>query len=133
MNNSMLKPAAVGLVAFAIDSYYLKESNFMRSVYFGGAVAVGNYSAEYLYPLVKHIPIPTISKDLYEGKTLVDRILEVGSSTALTYVINKYIILNDNYRNELLLRMGVIAASDVIGTYAVEYMTGQKLEFLTHE
>ncbi len=80
MNQTMLKPVAVGLVAFAIDQFYLKEQNFMRSAYFGGAVAVGNYSAEYIYPLVRHIPIPTISKDLYEGKTLVDRIAEVGSS-----------------------------------------------------
>jgi hypothetical protein len=31
------------------------------------------------------------------------------------------------------MRLGIIAVSDVIGTYAVEYMTGQKLEFLTSE
>ena len=45
MDNSLLKPLVVGAIAASIDKFYLGERNTMRSVYFGSAVAVGNYSS----------------------------------------------------------------------------------------
>ena len=130
-DQSNLKPLVVGAVAVVLDKYWLGEVDMMRSVYFGGAVAVGNYASQYIAPMINFIPIPTISKDLYDGKTLVDRIAEVGSSAGFAYMVNKYLLENDPYTNEFMVRVGVIAISDVVGTYAVEYLNNQPLQFLT--
>jgi hypothetical protein len=132
-NQTLMKPVIVGCVAAAIDRYYLQESDTMRSVYFGAAVAAGNYGAEFVYPMIKHIPLPTLSNDLYEGKTLAERFAEVGMSSGMIFVLNKYILRNDIYSEEALLRLGVIAASDFVGTYITEYIDGQKLEFFTNQ
>ena len=131
MDNTLLKPVVVGMIAASIDKFYLGERNTMRSAYFGAAVAVGNYSAEYIAPLVNMLPIPTIGKNLYDGKTLVNRIVEVGSSTAVAYVLNKYVMNNDPYNNELLTRVAIIAVADAAGTYVVEYLNSKPLQFLT--
>ena len=131
MDNSLLKPLVVGAIAGALDKFYLNEKVATRSLYFGAAVAVGNYSAEYIAPLVNMLPIPTISKNLYDGKTLMDRIVEVGASTATAYILNKYILRNDPYVNEMMTRVAVIAVADAAGTYVVEYLNSKPLQFLT--
>ena len=77
------------------------------------------------------LPIPTINKGLYDGKTLVDRIAEVGSSTGVAYALNRYVLNNDPYNNELMTRVAIIAVSDVAGTYIVEYLNGKPLQYLT--
>jgi hypothetical protein len=130
-DQSIFKPAVVGAVAVVLDKYWMGERDMMRSMYFGGAVAVGNYASEYIAPLVNFIPIPTISKGLYDGKTLVDRIAEVSSSAGFAYMVNKYLLNNDPYTGELMKRIGVIAVADVVGTYIVEYTNNQQLQFLT--
>jgi hypothetical protein len=130
-NQTLMKPVVVGCIAAAIDKFYLQEENSMRSLYFGAAVGAGNYAAEYTYPLIKHIPMPTLSKDLYEGKTLAERIAEVSMSTSMIFVLNRYILKIDIYKDEMMMRMGIIAASDVMGTYICEYIDNQKLEFFT--
>jgi hypothetical protein len=131
MDNSLLKPVVVGLIAGALDKFYLNEKVVTRSLYFGAAVAVGNYSAEYIAPLVNILPIPTINKGLYDGKTLMDRIVEVGASSATAYILNKYLLRNDPYVNEMMTRVAVIAVSDVAGTYIVEYLNNKPLAYLT--
>jgi hypothetical protein len=131
MNSSLAKPLTMGLIAGAIDQFYLQESSLQRTAYFAGAVAVGNYASEFAVPIIKHINLPTLSHNLYDSKTLMERIVEVGSSSAMIYVLNKYLLNNDIYRNELMLRLGIIAVSDVGATYLLEYLNNQKLEFLT--
>jgi hypothetical protein len=131
MNSSLAKPLAMGLIAGAIDQFYLQETSLQRTAYFAGAVAVGNYTSEFAVPIIKHINLPTLSHNLYDSKTLIERIVEVGASSAMIYVLNKYLLSNDIYRNELALRLGIIAVSDVGATYLLEYLNNQKLEFLT--
>jgi hypothetical protein len=132
-NQTLMKPVIVGLTAIAIDQLVLKETSVERSLYFGGAVAVGNYAAEFAYPIIKHIPMPSLNNQLYEGKTLAERIAEIGISSGMIFVLNKYIMRNDIYKDEKLMRLGVIAASDFVGTYITEYLNGEKLAFLTAE
>ena len=136
MNQTLMKPVVCGIVAATIDRMYLLEKDMSSSIYFGAAVAVGQYAAEYLQPVAMLVDAPSLSESLYGTKTLTQRIVEIGSSTAMIYILNKYILRNDTYlltSSELVRRVGVIAASDLIGTYVVEYFNGQKLEFLTDQ
>lgn len=131
MDQSYLKPFVVGSVAAAIDQLYLKEPSVERSLYFGAACALGNYASEYATPLIKMIPMPSISRDLYDAKTLSTRIAEVGGSVGVCYLLNKYVTGNDVYVNETFQRLAVIAVADVAGTYIVEYINNQPLQYLT--
>ena len=133
MNTTFAKPLVMGGIAMAVDQLYLKETDLNKSIMFGGAVAVGNYASEWVTPLVKAIDIKSFNKDLYDTKTLVERIAEVGTGSAVIYVLNKYVLNNDNYAGEMMLRLGVIVFSDFAATYALEYINGEKLEFLTNE
>jgi hypothetical protein len=127
---TLTKPLVAGCVAIALQMY-LKERDLTRSLYFGAAVAVGEYSAEFVTPIIKHINIPSLSRDLYDSKTLMERIVDVSLSAGMVYALNKYVLNNDQYiltRGELLNRIGVIVASDF-----VDYLNGKPLDYLTNE
>jgi len=133
---TLTKPLVAGCVAIALDQMYLKERDLTRSLYFGAAVAVGEYSAEFVTPIIKHINIPSLSRDLYDSKTLMERIAEVSLSAGMVYALNKYILNNDQYiftRGEFLNRVGVIVASDFAATYIVDYLNGKPLDYLANE
>lgn len=132
MNSNFAKPALMGVYSMLIDKFYLGERDMNKTLYFGLASAVGSYASEWVVPVVNPLvkSIPSLSTGLYETKTLTDRIVEVGSSTATVYVLNKYILNNDNYKDEILLRMGVIAVADFASTYTLEYMNNKPLDFL---
>ena len=131
MDSSMTKPLYVGLAGAVLDKFVMGETDMQKSAIFGGVLAVGTYASEYIAPIIHQIPIPSLAKGLYDGKTLVTRIAEVGSNAGLTFAVNKYLLRNDNYAGEMGKRLAVIMASDVIGTYVDEYMHSQPLQFLT--
>ena len=133
MDESLMKPLAVAAVAMTLDQFFLGETNIMRTAYFGGAVVIGSYASEYVAPLIKDVAgfIPSLNKGLYDSKTLAERIIEISASSGCSYVLNKNVLGNDIYRDEVLKRIAVIAVSDVIATYALDYFNGQKLQFLT--
>ena len=55
-----------------------------------------------------------ISKNsVISGKKLTNRIFETLGTTGAVFVFNKYLLRNDIYRDEVLKRMAVIAASDI--------------------
>jgi hypothetical protein len=131
--STLLKPLIAGGIAVALDQMYLKEKYIQRSLYFGAAVAVGEYGAEFVHPIIKHINIPSLSRDLYDSKTLMERIAEVGVSSGMVYILNKYVLKNDQYAfsgPEFLNRVGIIAVADFAATYATEYLYGKPLEYL---
>ena len=122
------RPLYVAGTAFLLDKFVMGETNTMSSLYFAGAVGAGVYTGELLS---KHIPkLPSINNDLYNGKTLGERMTEIGTGGLLAYSLNRYVLNNDPTFGQANKRLGVIIASDVIGTYATEYMAGTPLEFL---
>lgn len=128
----MFKPVLAGVYASLIDKYYLQEPDTTRSLYFGGCVAVGIYSSEYLSPMVNLIGnIPSLNVQLYNSKTLAQRITEVGTSTAVTFTLNRYILQNDIYKNEILTRVAIIAVADILSEYTSDYFNGRSLSYLT--
>ena len=130
MDSTISRPMFVGLSGAVLDKFVMGEEQMQKSLMFGGVLAVGTYASEYIGPLIHLIPIPSLARNLYEGKTLVTRIVEIGSNSGLTFIVNKY-ILRGEYQGEMYKRLAVIAASDVIGTYANDYFMGQPLQFLT--
>jgi hypothetical protein len=129
MNHSLIKPVAAGLTAVALDKYYMNEENMSKSLVFGALVGGGVLASELVAPHI--VPdLPSLNSQIYNGKQLGLRITEVASASIGVFAINKYAVRNDNYRGEILKRMGVIVVSDVVAEYIADYLTNQPLSFL---
>lgn len=130
-NNSILRPACVAGVAVAIDKFYFGENNLQSNAIFGASVASGVYLSEIVAPMIPNMPSP--NGDLVNGKMLMDRVAEVGSSILIGYSVNRFLLRNDKYASdEMYERLGTILVADVAGTYLAEYINGQPLGYLTH-
>jgi hypothetical protein len=130
MSNPLyVKPVAVGAVAAALDKYALGQPDFRKSLYFGGAVAVGEAVATLAGPAVPNL-IPIIDMgNAIDGKTVSARVMEVALATGSSWGINKYILKNEVSRDDLMKRLAVIGASSFAGEYITDYLVGSPLSY----
>jgi hypothetical protein len=124
-SNLSLKPILTGGVIVAIDKFALKQQNMNSSLYFGLAGAVGIFAAQMVVPMIPKQG----SAGMIDFKTLETRVLEVGLGAGATYGINRFVLHNDLRPNDLLMKVGVIAAADFIGEYLDDYIAGRPLSF----
>ena len=123
-----IKPLVGGAVAAGLDNMWLMNKNTTANMYFGGAVAVGLFASQILEPLMPQIiPVSVLSN----GKTIEDRIIENLAGAGSAYVLNKYILKNDFNPNDMYKKLAIIAASDIAGEYASDYMAGRSLSYLS--
>ena len=126
-SNLSLKPILTGVTIIAIDKFALKQQNMNSSLYFGLAGAVGIFAAQMVVPM---IPKQGSAGGMIDFKTLETRVLEVGLGAGATYGINRFVLNNDLRPNDLLMKVGVIAAADFISEYIDDYMNNRPLSFL---
>jgi hypothetical protein len=126
---TLLKPLVMGATIVALDKFVMKTQNMNESLYFGLAGAVGAYGGAMV---AKAMPLPLPSGDYFDGKTLEMRIAEIGIGAGVGYALNKYALKNDFDRQGMLNKLGILAASDFIAEYAVDYLQGRSLSFFTN-
>ena len=127
--STLLKPIVMGATVVAIDKFVMKNQNMNESLYFGLAGAVGAYGGAMV---AKAMPLPLPSGEYFDGKTLEMRIAEIGVGAGVGYALNKYALKNDFDRQGMLNKLGILAASDFIAEYAVDYLQGRNLSFFTN-
>ena len=128
----MIKPLVAGATAVVLDKYFVGEQDMTRNLYFGVAVGLGIYASEFLTPLADMLPmLPSLNDNLYEGKTLTKRIVEVSSGSASAYFINKFLLHNDDHANEWMWRLAIVGACDFVGEYTSDYLSGSPLAYFT--
>ena len=87
--NSLVKPFAAGAIAYGVQKYYLNKGS--QAMYFGASVAAGQYVADMF--------APTIKATLGTGVGgLMEKVSEIGASSASAYALNKYLLKNESYR-----------------------------------
>ena len=96
----------------------------MRSILTAGASGV--FVADSLGNLIK----PNLNSDVFEGKVIEERLLEIVLISASAYGVNKFVIGADNVNHGLIQKIGILVASDLISTYAVDYLNVSPLTFL---
>jgi hypothetical protein len=127
--NGFLKPVCVGGIAVALDKYVMGEQSLQRSAIFGAVVASGSYVSEMVAPSI--VPnLPSLNSEMYNGKKVGERVTELTVMGSSVFVVNKYLLRNDIYRDELLMRVGVIVVSDIVGEYIADYIDGRPLQYL---
>ena len=127
--NTLLKPIVMGATVVAIDKFVMKNQNMNESLYFGLAGAVGAYGGAMV---AKAMPLPLPSGDYFDGKTIEMRIAEIGVGAGVGYALNKYALKNDFNQKNMLNKLGILAVSDFIAEYAVDYLQGRSLSFFTN-
>ena len=124
--SSNLKPLITGACIVAIDKYALNQQNLNSSLYFGLAGAVGIFAAQIVTPMIPNQGSGTI----IDPRTLEGRILEVGLGAGATYGLNRFVLNNDLRPNDLMMKVGMIAAADFVAEYIDDYLAGRPLSFL---
>ena len=127
--NTLLKPIVMGATVVALDKFVMKNQNMNESLYFGLAGAIGAYGGAMV---AKAMPLPLPSGEYFDGKTLEMRIAEIGVGAGVGYAINKYALKNDFNQKNMLNKLGILAVSDFIAEYAVDYLQGRSLSFFTN-
>ena len=126
-NSAYLKPLITGAVAVAGDRFLLNQLDMNKSLYFGGAVAAGTFLGAMVGDSIP-VVIPE-GGTYYDAKTLEQRLAEVGASAAAAYIINTQILKNDYQFSQMYSKLALIAGSDFIAEYIVDYYENRNLSF----
>ena len=124
VNSVTIKSVVGGILAFAIDKYVFNEEELNNSIMLGVSTVVGIYAGDLLSSTIPdNLKIPFIN-----GKKLEGDILEILGAGTITYGVNS--IINKPIPIGIMTeKLGTIILSDVIATYATEYLLGQALSF----
>ena len=125
--SSNLKPILTGGVIVLLDKFVLNQPDMTSSIYFGLAGTAGVFAAQNIVPM---LPAQPSFSTMIDTKTLETRVLEIGLGAGATYGINRFILNNDLRPNDLMMKVGVIAAADFVAEYIDDYMNNRALSFL---
>ena len=124
-NDLYIKPLVGAASVLAIEKFILKEQNMNRSLYFAGTVGAALY-------LSNTVLNPMFGGVFKNGKGYLDRGIEIGSASLGSYAVNKYVLNNSDYsNNEMIKKVGVVVAADIIGEYASDYMNNRALSYFS--
>lgn len=130
IESKVLKPIIAGMVCTALDNQFTKEKDIRNNAVFGACVAAGIYTAEMVAPPISRM-LPSMDGPLVDGKTIANRIVEVGLSSVGAYYVNTAIGNESSLtRPQMVNRLAIIVASDFIAEYATDYISGKPLSFL---
>ena len=123
-----VKPVAGAITAVVLDKMVLMQPNMQSSLYFGGAVGAG-----LLLVSMFDTKIPSFLPDIpaigATGETLSKRVLEITAGAGSAYVINRYVIKNDNNPQMMMKKLGVVIVSDFVGEYVSDYFSNRALSY----
>jgi hypothetical protein len=90
-------------------------------MYFGAAVGGGIFSMSWIEPIVSPL-FPTATPMGNIGKALEGRIVEIACGSAAAYGINRFVLHNEYSSRDLMYKVGIVAAADIIGETVCELM-----------
>ena len=127
-NAMFIKPFIAGAAAAVGEKYVMNGSN-NSALYFGGAVAAGIFASGTVGALLEPAVPTATSIGSMLGKSLEHRVIEVGTSSAVSFVVNKYLLKNEWHTNTnaLLMRVGIITAADILAEMVVDSLASVHL------
>ena len=129
-NPTMYKPLITGAIAAAGEIYFFNQQDMRKSLFFAGAVATGTYFGNIAGSYLPTV-VPTVG--FIDGKTLEVRLAEVGSSAAAGYFLNTQLLMNDFDYSQMYPKLALIAGSDLIAEYIVDYIEGTPPSFFSQK
>ena len=121
LSHAVAKPLAAGVAAGVADHYLFGRGDMQKSAMFGAAVGGGIFAVSWVEPIVSPF-FPTKTPMGNIGKALEGRIVEIACGSAAAYALNRFVLKNEINRSDMLKRLGVIVASDLIGETVCELL-----------
>ena len=131
LTHQLIKPVFVGVGCAIADNwlvYNMDKDPFSiaSSVTYGISAGLAVVASSYVAPSFDGM-IPLSDTSFYNGKTLSDRIVEVGLGTIGTNLVNS--ILGKPHPGTLTQRVIIFALSDMFGEYVADLITGEKMSY----
>lgn len=126
--NAYFKPMLTGAIAAAGDRFLFNQTDLTKSIYLGAAVAGGTYVGNMVGG---YLPVVAPTVGFIDGKTLEVRLAEVGAGAASAYLINTQVLKNDFEYSQMYNKLALIAGSDFIAEYIVDYLDNRPLSFFS--
>ena len=121
--NSLVKPFAAGAIAYGVQNYYLNKGS-QQAMYFGASVAAGQYLADMFSPTIKS----TLGTS---AGSLLEKVAEIGSSGAAAYALNKYLLKNESYRDNMTQDLACVIVANVGSELIDDFFAGRQLNYFT--
>jgi hypothetical protein len=107
------KALLCGLYSAILNRYYVGERDLTNSALFGATVAGAQYASFLLHPAFQRIYLPTLNKELYDSRVVIERGVEIGMSFGLFSLLNNYGLLQSvEFTDERIKTLGVIFLAD---------------------
>ena len=78
--------------------------------------------------------IPDLSNSLPvflgNGKGIIERVAEIGASVGTSYAINRFVLKNNSYRENITNKLITLSAADIAGEYISDFVAGRPLSIL---
>lgn len=115
------------LTAVALDSIVIGQPNMTRSAMYGASVVAGILSENTVLQGVAMV-VPGLEKaQVYQEKSYMQRVAELGSVALSTHVVDKYVLQDapNNNQAEFVFRLGCSAFSDFVAQQVAEWVTSK--------
>jgi hypothetical protein len=126
----VVKPIATAGVALAIDQFFFNESDLNKSITFGVSSGVGAYLGMMVGSSLPDLS-STLPTFLGNGKGLLQRVSEVGFGVGSSYAINKFVLKNNTYKENMMNKLGAFLVADIAGEYISDYIAGRPLSIVS--
>ena len=129
-SDSFVKPLATAGSTFLIDQFIFNESNFNSSAILAFSSGVGAYIG-----MMLGSSIPDLSQSLPvflgNGKGIIERVAEIGTGVGTSYAINRFVLKNNSYRENITNKLITLSAGDIAGEYISDFVAGRPLSIIS--
>jgi len=127
VNKDLFKPLAGAGIIFAIDKYYNKEQDYMRSLKLAGSVGAGFFVGTMLG---QYLPDNELELFFSNGRNVQERLMEILAGGASAYALNKFILKNELNRDSMQQKLMEIVVADLIAESLSEFMINGSFQIM---
>lgn len=125
----MVKGASAVAISVLLEKFVNGNNDYMSTAKFGLATSAGILAGQLVSSSIPSF-IPSV-KGVYDGKSLLERVVEIGAGAGSGHVFNTYLFKNDYNPSDMPKKLGLIALTDILSEYASDYVNGQPLSYFS--
>lgn len=122
----VVKIVASSGVAFALDRFWLKNTDMTHNATFALSSAIGIGAGAVVGSFLPDMPMKFAN-----GKAVMTRVAEIGMGAGSSWYVNKYVMGNSSWSDNAKQQIVSIVVSDVLGEYVADYIQGRPLSILS--